>query len=918
MDDLVQDVAFRKYFEWQAEQMLHHAKMVKRKVLERAGIFSDVCEKVRVDPLTQGIKAVFRFHLCGRAVKDAEDKERSAQRKMDAEVDLVQQELLQAEEEEKAKKAATAVRERQKHAERLEKENMRREEEQMRALQEEEKERKDSLQRKKLEEIETAKREAEQRGRRAAEQEKQRQEEVRNAQVEADQRKEAAEKKKADEKKKRDEDKSKKRKEEEKKRKADQATRQREREAASAARKAAGSNSSSSSKQRRQQEDGSGNSSGRERQQHAQQPAAQQSQSQQRGSSRAGTTSRAAAAGSSSAKTVVSSKGEPTAAANYVSAPAVKTTKTAKAPSAGSTQDIEAAELAMWAAIKSATASKDSEGSRGPKQDASTARGGNAGAMSMSQAQQSGVSVPAAHNHGHTIQQPAAPSTANRVPASSNAAVHANGTTVLPPQQVQAPMQTQAGVSAGSHILPSHTTAVHKAPASHATTAGVHPPTTATNAAVSAVHAPPQQQQQQQQAQVALANQGNHAPAVRPPGSVLGAMGQALPLRQTPSQPQPMAHIPVGAVVRSQALAPGPVIGGQQQQQPPPPQQQHAAAAARVRADPSSGHPVQMIPKAGGEYYAGGQQELPWTPGVGGMHNHVVDHREWSTHAHAHQHPHTQPNHDISAMWSHSSSQQQQHSTLAQHGHLHLHSQPVGQGASQHVRPPPPPQQQPQQPQQQAHAQHLHQHPEPHFGGAIDGTEQPVSFQSMLHSHHPSSNQMPVAPHLMGDTDGGVSVSAGAEPFMPQRDNILGGQPLLSNGSQDAPMWALQRDAMSADSIAGGMGHRQHPLLPSASMQQGVSGQGAGGQQTVGQMVPHPSVAPHGGLSGYDQFGHGLGPVAAAENSNPVGHAGFDEEDDGADIWAALGQAQADFQQDVPGSNNNTGGGVFSVGGGIW
>jgi aminopeptidase-like protein len=101
MDELVQDKAFSIYFEWQAEHMLHHAKMVKRKVVERAQIFAQVCEKARVDPLTQGIKAVLRYHLCGRAVKDQEDKQRSAQRKMDHEVDLVQQELLENEEREK-------------------------------------------------------------------------------------------------------------------------------------------------------------------------------------------------------------------------------------------------------------------------------------------------------------------------------------------------------------------------------------------------------------------------------------------------------------------------------------------------------------------------------------------------------------------------------------------------------------------------------------------------------------------------------------------------------------------------------------------------------------------------------------------------------------------------------------------------
>jgi hypothetical protein len=58
--ELVSDSAFSKYFKWQADQMLHHAKMVKRKVAERVRIFLNVCARARVDPLTQGIKAVFR------------------------------------------------------------------------------------------------------------------------------------------------------------------------------------------------------------------------------------------------------------------------------------------------------------------------------------------------------------------------------------------------------------------------------------------------------------------------------------------------------------------------------------------------------------------------------------------------------------------------------------------------------------------------------------------------------------------------------------------------------------------------------------------------------------------------------------------------------------------------------------------
>lgn len=69
--------------------MLHHAKMVKRKVAERVKIFLNVCSRARVDPLTQGIKAVFRYHLCGLAVQDLEDRQRNEQLKMDAEVDMV-------------------------------------------------------------------------------------------------------------------------------------------------------------------------------------------------------------------------------------------------------------------------------------------------------------------------------------------------------------------------------------------------------------------------------------------------------------------------------------------------------------------------------------------------------------------------------------------------------------------------------------------------------------------------------------------------------------------------------------------------------------------------------------------------------------------------------------------------------------
>lgn len=235
MDALVQDRAFQVYFEWQAEYMLHHAKMVKRKVLERAEIFAEVCEKARVDPLTQGIKAVFRYHLCGRAVKDQEDRERSAQRKMDAEVDLVQQELLQMEEDEKAKKQAAAERERQKQEERVSKENKRREEEQKRQLQEEETERKAALEKKRAEELESAQREEDLKKRRVAEQEKQRQEEECRAASELKARKEKNEREKADAKKRKEEEKARRRKEEEeeaeRQRKAHEASRQAEAQA---------------------------------------------------------------------------------------------------------------------------------------------------------------------------------------------------------------------------------------------------------------------------------------------------------------------------------------------------------------------------------------------------------------------------------------------------------------------------------------------------------------------------------------------------------------------------------------------------------------------------------------------------------------------------------------------------------------
>eukprot|EP00039_Didymoeca_costata_P006200 m.88228 g.88228 ORF g.88228 m.88228 type:complete len:2106 (+) comp13154_c0_seq1:166-6483(+) len=179
LDDLVNDKAFEKYFQWQGQQMLHHGKMVKRKVMEKAEIFSRVCEKARVDPLTQGVKSVFRYHLCGLAVQDQEDKERSAQKKMDAEVDLVQQELLRAEEEEKQRKLEAARREKEKQEVRLQKETRRREEEQRRSQEEQERERLEALERKRQEELEIARREEEQRQRRAAEQEKQRREEER-------------------------------------------------------------------------------------------------------------------------------------------------------------------------------------------------------------------------------------------------------------------------------------------------------------------------------------------------------------------------------------------------------------------------------------------------------------------------------------------------------------------------------------------------------------------------------------------------------------------------------------------------------------------------------------------------------------------------------------------------------------------
>ena len=115
---VVQSEALRMYFKHQASQLIHHAKMIKRKLKERDDIFITVCEESKVDPLLDTIKRAAFCQIHTRAAGEREQLERQQQEKYAREVELVQEALLKDETEAKARALAREVKRLKKQAER--------------------------------------------------------------------------------------------------------------------------------------------------------------------------------------------------------------------------------------------------------------------------------------------------------------------------------------------------------------------------------------------------------------------------------------------------------------------------------------------------------------------------------------------------------------------------------------------------------------------------------------------------------------------------------------------------------------------------------------------------------------------------------------------------------------------------------
>jgi hypothetical protein len=119
LQEIVDSDAFTKYFEYQSSCLIHHAKMLKRKMNERDATFTLLCSHTRVDPLLQAIKNTVGHMAQREADKAQTARTRAVQEAATREAGLVQELLLKDEIEAKAKADAKREKQQQKQADRL-------------------------------------------------------------------------------------------------------------------------------------------------------------------------------------------------------------------------------------------------------------------------------------------------------------------------------------------------------------------------------------------------------------------------------------------------------------------------------------------------------------------------------------------------------------------------------------------------------------------------------------------------------------------------------------------------------------------------------------------------------------------------------------------------------------------------------
>eukprot|EP00729_Bicosta_minor_P004500 gene4500-32575_t len=117
LKDIVENDAFKSYFEYQSNLLVHHAKMLKRKLSDRDEIFASLCGYTRVDPLLQAVKNTAE-HIMQKEAGKLKKAQLEREKEEAAGKALREQEtLLEAEKAEKARAVAKEEKRKAKQAE---------------------------------------------------------------------------------------------------------------------------------------------------------------------------------------------------------------------------------------------------------------------------------------------------------------------------------------------------------------------------------------------------------------------------------------------------------------------------------------------------------------------------------------------------------------------------------------------------------------------------------------------------------------------------------------------------------------------------------------------------------------------------------------------------------------------------------
>ena len=117
LKDIVENSAFKSYFEYQSNLLVHHAKMLKRKLSDRDEIFASLCGYTRVDPLLQAVKNAAEHIMQKEAGKLKVAQQKREKEEADGKALRESETLLEAEKEEKARSKAKEEKRKAKQAE---------------------------------------------------------------------------------------------------------------------------------------------------------------------------------------------------------------------------------------------------------------------------------------------------------------------------------------------------------------------------------------------------------------------------------------------------------------------------------------------------------------------------------------------------------------------------------------------------------------------------------------------------------------------------------------------------------------------------------------------------------------------------------------------------------------------------------